>query len=160
MADLIVDLQIADAYIDSDMGRFDSDSSMMVIKQSVFKKHGISQADYDSSLVWYAHNMEDYNKAYDKAVTKLKERYDKLNKDGKGDNDQPGEFMAGHTGAPTHDAAPRYSSHEKHLKHLSTDVKSGVAVSSRLTSCLTQISSLVTAISLPTSCCAAATSSR
>lgn len=127
MADLIVDLQIADAYIDSDMGRFDSDSSMMVIKQSVFKKHGISQADYDSSLVWYAHNMEDYNKAYDKAVTKLKERYDKLNKDGKGDNDQPGEFMAGHTGAPTHDATPRYSPHEKHLKHLSTDVKSDSA---------------------------------
>ena len=74
MADLIADLQIADAYIESHINEFESDSSKMVIKQSVFKKHGITQQDYDTSLVWYAHNMEDYTKAYDKAVGKLKNR--------------------------------------------------------------------------------------
>ena len=81
MADLIVDLQLADAYIDSHTEEFDSDSSMLVIKQSVFKKHGITQEEYDSSLVWYSHNMDDYIKAHDKAIGKLKERYDKLSKD-------------------------------------------------------------------------------
>lgn len=81
MADLIVDLQLADAYIDSHSEEFDSDSSMLVIKQSVFKKHGITQEEYDSSLVWYSHNMDDYIKAHDKAIGKLKERYDKLSKD-------------------------------------------------------------------------------
>ena len=85
MTDLIVDLQLADAYIESHRDEFDSDSSMLVIKQSVFKKHGITQQDYDSSLVWYSHNMDDYIKAHDKAIGKLKERYEKLNKNGGND---------------------------------------------------------------------------
>lgn len=120
MADLIVDLQLADAYIDSHSMEYESDSSMMVIKQSIFKKHGITQEDYDSSLVWYAHNMEDYNKAYDKAVNKLKERYDKLDPK---DNSQPSDIMAGPAGAPTHNTTPRAGGpNGKHLKHLKTDI--------------------------------------
>lgn len=81
MADLIVDLQIADAYIESHNQDFEDDSSKQVLKQSIFKKHGISQQDYDSSLVWYAHNTEDYIKVHDKAIGKLQQRYEKLNKD-------------------------------------------------------------------------------
>lgn len=120
MADLIVDLQLADAYIDSHSMEYESDSSMMVLKQSIFKKHGITQDDYDSSLVWYAHNMEDYTKAYDKAAVKLKERYDKLDPR---DNSQPTEIMAGTTGAPTHSTTPRAGGpNGKHLKHLKTDI--------------------------------------
>lgn len=83
MADLIVDLELADAYIDSHIGEFADDSSKMALKQSIFKKHGITQQDYDSSLVWYAHNMEDYIRAYDQAIGKLKARTDKLEKDKK-----------------------------------------------------------------------------
>ena len=87
MADLIVDMQLAEAYIDNNISEFPSDSSKQVIKQSIFKKHGITQQDYDSSLVWYAHNMEDYVKAYDKAVGKLKDKQEKLNKsNGNGSN--------------------------------------------------------------------------
>ncbi len=108
MTDLIVDLQLAEAYIDSHIDEFQDDSSKQVLKQSIFKKHGITQQDYDSSMVWYAHNMEDYTKAYDKAVGKLKERYDKLDKGGNA-NDRPGELMAGPTGEPTHDATPQQS---------------------------------------------------
>lgn len=105
MADLIVDLQLAEAYIDSHGREFDTDSSRLVIKQSVFKKHGITQQDYDSSLVWYAHNMEDYTRAYDKAVTKLKNRSDKL---GAAGSEAPADMM-GHEvapGVPTPGGAP------------------------------------------------------
>lgn len=119
MADLIVDLQLADAYIDSHSDSFGSDSSMQVLKQSIFKKHGITQADYDSSMVWYAHNMEEYNKAYDKAVNKLKARYDKLDKPG---NDKPGEMMAGPT---SHEGTPR--PHPNGMKRLTTDVEKDTA---------------------------------
>ena len=118
MANLIVDLQLADAYIETHNDDFQGDSSKLVVRQSIFKKHGITQQDYDSSLVWYAHNMEDYTKAYDKAVGKLKERYDKLDKNGKGGNDMPGELMAGPTGEPTHDAVPQHGPKGKELKHL------------------------------------------
>ena len=103
MADLIVDLQLAEAYIDSHSADFPNDSSKLVVKQSIFKKHGITPQDYDSSLVWYTHNMEDYVKAYDKAVGKLKNRYDKLDnrklsKDDMDDNAP---------GMPSRDATPR-----------------------------------------------------
>lgn len=124
MADVIVDLQLADAYIESHSQDFDSDSSKLVLKQSVFRKHGISQQDYDSSLVWFAHNMEDYYRAYDKAVKKLQNRYDKLDVAG---NDAPGELMAEGVplGEPTHHATPRNSRPQipAHLKKLNTDAK-------------------------------------
>lgn len=116
MADLIVDLQLAEAYIDTHMSDFNDDSSKLVIKQSVFRKHGITQRDYDSSLVWYAHNMEDYTKAYDKAVGKLQARYDKLDKS---DNSQPAEMTAS-PGAPTHSTFPR-GMKEKRLPKPGTD---------------------------------------
>ena len=124
MADLIVDLQLADAYIESHIDEFQNDSSKLIVKQSIFKKHGITQQDYDSSMVWYAHNMEDYTKAYDKAVGKLKERYDKLDKARKNGINQPGELMAGPAGQPTHDAKPRIPlPNGKRIKPLNTDAK-------------------------------------
>lgn len=124
MADLIADMQLADAYIDTHSSDFDSDSSKLVIKQSIFKKHGITQRDYDSSMVWYAHNMEDYAKAYDKAVGKLKHRYDKLDKGGKGDNGRSSDIdptLA--DGGPTHNATPRPGNINRNLKNLSTDTQ-------------------------------------
>ena len=126
MADLIADLQLADAYIDSHSSLYESDSDMLVLKQSIFKKHGITQEDYDSSLVWYAHNMEDYGKAYDKAIGKLKARYDKLDKGGP---DRPEEMMGGPAGFPTHNTAPdpARAPGSQHKKRLSIDINSDSA---------------------------------
>lgn len=130
LADLIVDMQLAEAYIDSHISEFDTDSSKQVMKQSVFKKHGITQQDYDSSLVWYAHNMEDYVKAYDKAVGKLKSKYDKLDKGGD-DNSKPQDMMGAGPGEPTHNPIPNANLPHPHggkgLHKPSTDVKSDSA---------------------------------
>lgn len=112
MADLIVDLQLAESYIESHAQDFPNDSSRMVIKQSIFKKHGITQEDYDSSLVWYAHNMEDYIKAYDKAVGKLKKRYDKLDKSP--GNDQASTLDVG--GEPTRNPIPNNNAVKPKIK--------------------------------------------
>ncbi len=125
MADLIADLQLAEAYMDAHISDFQTDSSKQVLKQSVFMKHGITQQDYDSSLVWYAHNMEDYVKAHDKALGKLKSRYDKLDKaHGQPENSIESEIV---TGEPTHNPVPNPNlSHPRsgmpHHK-LSTDTK-------------------------------------
>lgn len=109
MADLIVDLQLAEAYMESHSAEFNDDSSKLVLKQSILKKHGITMQEYDTSLVWYAHNMENYTKAYDKAVGKLKNRYDKLDKGG---NNVAAEALANEGGPhePTHEATPRTNS--------------------------------------------------
>ena len=106
MADLIVDMQLAEAYIDHHHEDFPTDSAKMVMKQSVFRKHGITQQDYDSSLVWYAHNMEDYTKAYDKAILKLNKHYEKIKTGG---NSMPSDLVEGPSGvdgAPTHQITP------------------------------------------------------
>ena len=57
-------------------------------------------------MVWYAHNMEDYNKALDKAVGKLKHRYDKLNKN-HDDTEQELTMGGAVQGEPSHDARPK-----------------------------------------------------
>ena len=135
MANLIVDMQLADSYIDSHPADFPNDSTKMVLKQSIFKKHGITQQDYDSSLVWYAHNMEDYVKAYDKAVGKLKSKYDKLDKSRGGMDGSMAQDIAGaeqgiNVGEPTHNpvpVAPAGRPRGGHLKSLSTDSRSDTA---------------------------------
>lgn len=131
MANLIVDLQLAEAYIESHSEDFQTDSSKQVIKQSIFKKHGITQQEYDSSMVWYAHNMEDYVKAYDKAVGKLKQRYDKLD-NGKGNIDSPSEMMGMNeemASSPTHEATPKSAIPRgvKGLRKLGSDAKGDTA---------------------------------
>lgn len=118
MADLIVDLQLANSYIESNYNDFTTDSSKQVLRQSIFKEHGITQQDYDSSLVWYAHNMEDYVKAYDKAVGKLKDKYEKLQKSNMGNNGPSDIIAEGNMpGEPTHNPIPRPAGGKK-LKRL------------------------------------------
>lgn len=103
MAHVIADLQLADAYISANPDQYSNDSCKQALKQSIFKKHGITQRDYDSSLVWYAHNMEDYIRAYDKAVGILKKKYDKVDKSLK---EHEEELPRRDIGEPTHNTVP------------------------------------------------------
>ena len=125
MADLIVDLQIADAYIESHIADYPNDSTKQVVKQSIFKKHGITSQDYDSSLVWYAHNMEDYTKAYDKALTTLSKRYEKIKTSDKSIPEDMAGAPSEAPGRPTHAAVPGGGKQFKKLG--STDTKSDTA---------------------------------
>lgn len=47
--------------------------------ESVFKKHGITQADFDTSMVWYARNPEVLTKVYEKVNLRLKAERDGIN---------------------------------------------------------------------------------
>lgn len=47
--------------------------------ESVFKKHGITQADFDSSMVWFARNPEVLTKIYEKVNLRLKAERDGIN---------------------------------------------------------------------------------
>jgi len=78
MTNLQIDLLLAESYIENHPNEFPDDSTRQTLKQSIFKKHHVSQALYDSSLVWYAHNMEVYTKVYDNALSKLEQQRDKM----------------------------------------------------------------------------------
>ena len=71
MVDLLVDLYKADAYRDIQPMQFPDDSTLMALKQSVFAMHGVTQADYDTSLVWYAHNMDVYTDVHRRVIDRL-----------------------------------------------------------------------------------------
>lgn len=78
MEDLMVDLYKAEAYVKLRPDEFRDDSMLMLLKQSIFKEHGVTQELYDTSLVWYAHNMDIYNKVYDNVLDRLKKEQDDI----------------------------------------------------------------------------------
>ena len=73
MKNLLKDIYRAEAYMENRTSSFESDSEKMVLKQSIFEKHGITQAMYDSSLVWYAKNLDVLNNVYQKVGKELQE---------------------------------------------------------------------------------------
>ncbi len=51
----------------------------IVYIESVFKKYGITQADFDSSMIWFARNPENLTKIYEKVNARLKAERDGIN---------------------------------------------------------------------------------
>lgn len=77
MVDVVTDMQLADAYASNHV-EFASDSARNVLRMSVLKKHGVTQEEYDRTLDWYAHNLENYTKLYDEVEKRLDKRQNKL----------------------------------------------------------------------------------
>ena len=47
--------------------------------QSVLNKHGVTQAQFDSSLVWYTDNPQIFNKIYPNVIERLQADFDREN---------------------------------------------------------------------------------
>ncbi|MDU1903762.1 MAG: DUF4296 domain-containing protein [Dysgonomonas sp.] len=81
MVAVLHDIQVAEAiqsirFIDY-RERKDKDALI----EGVLRQHGITQAQLDSSLVWYSDNVEIYNRVNDSVIATLKREYDKANND-------------------------------------------------------------------------------
>lgn len=74
MSALLADMHMAEAVVESDYGHYSTDSSRMALKQAVLESHGVTAEQFDTSLVWYGHNIDRYLEAYDGAIALLKER--------------------------------------------------------------------------------------
>ena len=68
MAHVLADFAKAEQLISQYPDLFPDDSSKLLLKQSILKKYGADLAMYDSSLVWYAHNLNVYSQVHDKAI--------------------------------------------------------------------------------------------
>lgn len=71
MVHVLADFAKAEAFIEQYPNKFPDDSSKLALKQSILKKYDADLAMYDSSLVWYAHNIKLYSELHDKAVILL-----------------------------------------------------------------------------------------
>ena len=78
MALLMADVYTAESVIEFNPANYSNDSLKKVVKQSVLTAHKISQADFDSAIVWYGHNIEEYIKVCDRAVEILEKRRDDI----------------------------------------------------------------------------------
>lgn len=80
MVDLLMDLYKAEAIMEDDNSKFNNDSLKMVMRQSVFLKHNVTQEQFDTSLIWYAHNLDVYGKVYTEVIERLDEEKRELTK--------------------------------------------------------------------------------
>lgn len=71
MKHIIVDMKMAEAMVDFNSEVYNDSISRLNLYQSVFKKHGITQAQYDSSLFWYGRNLNIYMEVFDQALKEI-----------------------------------------------------------------------------------------
>lgn len=74
MKSVLIDMYKADAYLGSGAPKYGSDSMRRVLRQSILAKHGVTQAEFDSTLVWYGHHIDDYVELYTEIEADLNEQ--------------------------------------------------------------------------------------
>lgn len=73
MTSLLIDIHKGESVVELQRGYFPSDSMKKMVKQSILQKHGVSQAQLDTSFVWYGNHIEDYIEIYDEVIANLEE---------------------------------------------------------------------------------------
>ncbi|MGN0235532.1 MAG: DUF4296 domain-containing protein [Paludibacteraceae bacterium] len=71
MRSVLHDLHRADAILQVAGYNYGHDAALAKYYQQVLEKHGITQAQFDSSLVWYTDHPQRFDKIYPKVVAEL-----------------------------------------------------------------------------------------
>ncbi len=74
MAEVMADIETANAIVDMNRDFYASDSSKTALRESILKMHGVTSAEFDTSLVWYGHNLDIYTDVYENAIEILQDR--------------------------------------------------------------------------------------
>lgn len=77
MMDVLYDIQLSQA-IFRNSGSFNSDEGKDALVEGVLKKHKITQAELDSSLVWYSDNIQYYMTITDTVSARLKKNSERF----------------------------------------------------------------------------------
>jgi hypothetical protein len=78
MVAILVDVHKAEGVIEVQPEQYTNDSAKEWLVQSVLEKHGVTKADYDSSLVWYSTHLRDFIRVYDLVRTLVSAEQDSL----------------------------------------------------------------------------------
>ena len=76
MRDVLYDLHRMDGALQTAGYNYGHDEEVSAYYQSVLDSHGITQAQFDSSLVWFTDNPQIFNKIYPKVVARLQADFD------------------------------------------------------------------------------------
>lgn len=72
MRALLYDLHRTDALLQISSKQYESDEVRDLYYGAVLEKHGVTQAQFDSSLVWYTAHPQLFDKIYPKVVLRLR----------------------------------------------------------------------------------------
>ncbi|MDR0836057.1 MAG: DUF4296 domain-containing protein [Tannerella sp.] len=64
MRRVLYDMQLAESMVEIDFEKYNRGEEKQKLYDAVFSKHKITQAKYDSSLIWYGENMDLYMAIY------------------------------------------------------------------------------------------------
>ncbi|MDR2231739.1 MAG: DUF4296 domain-containing protein [Tannerella sp.] len=78
MRQILIDMYLADAIISADPTTFNNDENKSALYQSVFEKHHITEAIYDSSLIWYGKNLDIYMQVNNMALADVKKKIEEM----------------------------------------------------------------------------------
>ena len=78
MAALLADLYVGEAYtvLEGPMAASasigDIDSAQRVLRQGTMQKHGVTEAQFDTTLRWYGHHLDRYDDVCEKVIERRK----------------------------------------------------------------------------------------
>ncbi len=78
MAEIMADLNTAEAVAETNHAMFPNDSTRRVLRRSVYIAHGISEAEFDTSMMWYGRNIDKYIEMCERTIDILEARQKKL----------------------------------------------------------------------------------
>lgn len=71
MEDLLIDVHKTEAVITLNQNKYPSEDKKRTIREAVYMRHNTTQAQFDSSLVWYGNHLDVYMDIYDRVVARL-----------------------------------------------------------------------------------------
>ena len=77
MRNVLYDLHRADGAIQVAGYNYSHDQEVAGYYKNVLDKHGITQAQFDSSLVWFTDNPQIFNKIYPKVLERLEDDFER-----------------------------------------------------------------------------------
>lgn len=74
MRKVLVDMHLAEAMISMNPQDYVNTEEKKAVFQAVFDKYNLTEAEYDSSLLWYGKNLDLYMRIYNLALSDVKKR--------------------------------------------------------------------------------------
>ncbi|MCP9612212.1 DUF4296 domain-containing protein [Coprobacter tertius] len=89
MEDLLVDVHKSEGLIDINYSQYNTEEQKKALRESILQKHNTTQAQFDTSLMWYGHHLDAYIKVYENVIQRLKKQEEQVNTLLANENTQP-----------------------------------------------------------------------
>ncbi|MBQ9339870.1 MAG: DUF4296 domain-containing protein [Paludibacteraceae bacterium] len=76
MTDVLVDIHNAEGVLQVAGYNYGHDDEVKAYYSDILQQHGVTQAQFDSSIVWYTDHPQYFQRVYPKVIKQLQQRHD------------------------------------------------------------------------------------